>query len=89
MKKKLIIIIPIIIAVVTFVFVYRYYNKEDETTTLTVREKQWVQEHADQTYDFEVVNNYPLYGTNGSGVVFSFLDAVSYTHLTLPTTERV
>lgn len=74
MKKKLIIIIPIIIAVVTFVFVYRYYNKEDETTTLTVREKQWVQEHADQTYDFEVVNNYPLYGTNGSGVIFSFLD---------------
>lgn len=74
MKKKLIIIIPIIIAVVAFIFVYRYYNKEDETTTLTVREKQWVQEHADQTYDFEVVNNYPLYGTNGSGVIFSFLD---------------
>ena len=74
MKKKLIIIIPIIIAVVAFVFVYRYYNKEDATTTLTVREKQWVQEHADQTYDFEVVNNYPLYGTNGSGVIFSFLE---------------
>ncbi|MCI6107128.1 MAG: GGDEF domain-containing protein [bacterium] len=74
MKKKLIIIIPIIIAVVAFIFVYRYYNKEDATTTLTVREKQWVQEHADQTYDFEVVNNYPLYGTNGSGVIFSFLE---------------
>ena len=74
MKKKLIIIIPIIIAVVAFIFVYRYYNKEDATTTLTVREKQWVQEHADQTYDFEVVINYPLYGTNGSGVIFSFLE---------------
>ena len=74
MKKKLIIIIPIIIAVVAFIFVYRYYNKEDATTTLTVREKHWVQEHADQTYDFEVVNNYPLYGTNGSGVIFSFLE---------------
>ena len=40
MKKKLIIIIPIIIAVVAFIFVYRYYNKEDATTTLTVREKE-------------------------------------------------
>ncbi len=74
MKKKLIIIIPIVIAIVAFIGVYRYYNKEDETTSLTVSEKQWVQEHADQTYDFEVVNNYPLYGTNGSGVIFSFLD---------------
>lgn len=73
MKKKLIIIIPIIIAVVAFIFVYRYYNKEDETTTLTVKEKQWVQENKDQTYDFEVVNDYPLYGLNGEGVVFSFL----------------
>ena len=74
MKKKLLIIIPIIIAVVTFVFVYRYYNKEDETTTLTLTEKRWVQDHADQTYDFEVVNDYPLYGVNGEGVIFSFLD---------------
>lgn len=74
MKKKLLIIIPIIIALLTFVFVYRYYNKEDETTTLTVREKQWVQENEDKTYDFEVVNDYPLYGLNGEGVIFNFLD---------------
>ena len=74
MKKKILIIVPIIIAVLAFVFVYRYYNGEDETTTLTVREKQWVQENADQTYDFEVVNDYPLYGLNGEGVIFNFLD---------------
>ena len=74
MKKKLLIIVPIIIAVLAFVFVYRYYNGEDETTTLTVREKQWVQENADKTYDFEVVNDYPLYGLNGEGVIFNFLD---------------
>ena len=74
MKKKLIIIIPIIIAIVAFIFVYRYYNAEDATTTLTVREKQWVQDNADKTYDFEVVNDYPLYGLNGEGVIFNFLD---------------
>lgn len=72
MKKKLFIIIPIIIALLTFVFVYRYYNKEDKTTTLTVAEKKWVQEHSDEAVDFEVVNDYPLYGTNGEGVIFSF-----------------
>lgn len=74
MKKKIYyVIIPIIIALIAFVFVYRYYNGEDKTTTLTVSEKRWVEENKDQTYDFEVVNDYPLYGMNGSGVIFNFI----------------
>ena len=75
MKKKLyIVIFAFIIAVVAFFFVYRYYNKQDKTTTLTVQEKQWVQSNKDQTYDFEVVNDYPLYGLNGSGLIFNFIE---------------
>ena len=74
MKKRLLIIIPIVIAAVAFFFVYRYYNKEDKTTTLTVNEKRWVEKNKDQAYDFEVVNDYPLYGLNGEGVIFDFLD---------------
>ena len=73
MKKKLIVIIPLIIAIVTFIFVYRYYNKEDKTTTLTVSEKRWVEENNEIEYDFEVVNDYPLYGLNGTGVIFDFI----------------
>lgn len=73
-KKMLYIIIPIVIALVALVGVYRYYNKEDKTTTLTVSEKRWVESHEEQTFDFEVVNDYPLYGMNGSGVIFNFID---------------
>ncbi|MDD5887957.1 MAG: GGDEF domain-containing protein [bacterium] len=73
MKKKLIIIIPIIIAALVFIFVNRYYNKEDKTTTLTVSEKRWVEKNNDKTYDFEVVNDYPLYAMNGEGVIFNFI----------------
>ena len=73
MKKRLLIIVPILIAAITFFFVYRYYNKEDKTTTLTVTEKRWVEENKDTSYDFEVVNDYPLYGTNGEGVIFDFI----------------
>ena len=76
MKKKLIVIIPLIIAVVTFIFVYRYYNKEDKTTTLTVSEKRWVEENNEKEYDFEVVNDYPLYGLNGTGVIFDFIAGI-------------
>ena len=73
MKKRLIVIVPLIIAAITFYFVYRYYNKEDKTTTLTVAEKRWVEENKEKKYDFEVVNDYPLYGLNGEGVIFDFL----------------
>ncbi len=74
MKKKLIIIIPIIIAIITFIGVYRYYNKEDKTTTLTVVEKQWVEDNKDKIADFEIINDYPLYGMNGEGVFFDFIN---------------
>lgn len=67
------IIIPIVIALITFVVVYRYYNKEDKTTTLTVVEKKWVEDHKEQVVDFEIINNYPLYGMNGEGVFFDFI----------------
>lgn len=73
MKKKLLITIPIVIAIITFIFVYRYYNKEDRSTTLTVSEKRWVEENADKEFDFEIVNDYPLYGLNGTGVIFDFI----------------
>ena len=98
MKKKLIIIIPVLIAAITFIFVYRYYNKEDKTTTLTVSEKRWVEENKDKTYDFEVVNDYPLYGTNGEGVIFDFIkdfeekigvefNKIPYLKTSIPTTN--
>lgn len=73
MKKKIIIFIPILIAVVTFAIVYRYYNTEDATTSLTIVEKKWVEDNKKNTVDFEVINDYPLYGMNGSGVFFDFL----------------
>ena len=74
MKRRLLISLPIIIAIVAFIFVYKYYNKEDKTTTLTVTEKRWVEDNKDKEFDFEVVNDYPLYGLNGTGVIFDFID---------------
>jgi len=98
MKKKLIIVLPILIALIAFVAVYRYYNKEDKTTTLTVSERKWVEQNKDQTYDFEIVNDYPLYGTNGEGVIFDFINdfedkigiefnKIPYLKTSIPTTD--
>ena len=74
MKKKIIILIPIIIAAVAFIFVYRYYNHEDKTTSLTINEKKWVQDNKSKTIDIEVINDYPVYGMDGEGVFFDFIN---------------
>ena len=74
MKKKLFIILPIVLVLSVFIGVYIYYNREDANTALNVSEKQWVEENNSTIVDFEVLNNYPLYGMNGEGVFFEFLN---------------
>lgn len=74
MKKKLIIIIPIIIALAVFIGVYVYFNHEDAKTSLTVMEKRWITDNSDQKYDFEIVNNIPIYSMDGTGVIFDFIN---------------
>jgi len=75
MKKKLIIVIPIIVAIVTFIGVYLYYNLKDKETSLTVTEKRWLEKNTGVVVDFEVINNFPLYGMNGNGVFFKFINS--------------
>ncbi len=77
MKKKLFIIIPILIAIIVFLVVYSYYNTSDAETSLSISDKQWIEDNALSVVDFEVVNDYPLYGMNGTGVLFSFLSDFS------------
>ena len=74
MKKKLIIIIPILIALLVFIGVYAYFNHEDAKTSLTVREKKWITNNSDKKYDFEIVNNLPVYSMDGTGVIFDFIN---------------
>ena len=52
---------------------YIYYNKEDAQNSLTITEKKWVEDNNATIVDFEVMNDYPLYGMNGEGVFFNFL----------------
>ncbi len=100
MKKKLIIIIPILIALAVFLGVYLYFNIEDSKTSLTVLEKKWITNNKDQKYDFEIVNNYPIYSMDGTGVIFDFIDnfeidtdldfnKISYLKDTQPTTSSL
>lgn len=75
MKKKLIIIIPILIALLVFIGVYLYFNHEDTKTSLTVREKKWITNNIDKKYDFEIVNDLPVFSMDGTGVIFDFINS--------------
>ena len=74
MKKKALIIFPLLVVIIVFVGVFIYYNREDAKTSLTVNEKKWVLENDTKMIDINVINDYPLYGLNGEGVFFNFLD---------------
>lgn len=100
MKKKVIIIVPIFIALVVFLGVYIYFNHEDNKTNLTVLDKKWITNNSDKKYDFEIVNNLPVFSMDGSGVIFDFIDnfemdtdlefnKISYLKENTPTTNQL
>lgn len=75
MKKKMYIIAPIAIAVLVFVGVLLLLNYQDDTTNLTVLEKKWIESNKDKKVDLEVINNIPVLASNGSGVIFDFIES--------------
>ena len=73
MKKKLIIFIPLLTAVLVFLGVYLYFNHKDAKTNLTVKERNWINSNKKTKYDFEVVNNFPIFASDGNGVILDFI----------------
>ena len=56
--------LPIIVALCVFLGLYYYFNKEDENS-FTISENKWIKENLNTIIDFDVLNDYPVYGENG------------------------
>lgn len=69
----MIIILPIVIAFSVFIGVYYYLNYREDRSSLTVKEKRWIASNSETKYDFEIINDIPIYSMDGSGVIFDFL----------------
>ena len=37
-------------------------------------EKKWITDHVNEIVDVDVYNDIPIYGYNGNGIIFDFLD---------------
>lgn len=74
-KNKLLIgIIASIVVIISGISVYVLLTKEDQTTTLNIIEKQWIESNKNQRFDFSVVTDVPLFSYEGKGIFLDFLD---------------
>lgn len=75
-NKKKLVILTIIISIIVFIalfFIYYYH----ESSLLTSEDKKWISENGEKIIDIEVFNDVAVYGMNGNGVIFNFLDYVT------------
>ena len=73
-KKIWLITIPVAIAILVFAGLYYYFNKEDENS-FTISENRWIKDNLTTIIDFDILNDYPVFGE--SGVFRSFINQFS------------
>lgn len=78
MNRKKIILMTLIVTIILAVTgsLLYYLTKEDNKTSLTLIEKQWIEKNKNQIYDFGLPINIPLFTSDGSGIIFDFLNAL-------------
>ena len=76
MKKKnnklLVLTLAGIIFVVLLGIFILNYSKDD--SSFSILEKKWINDNKSNVIDISVFNDVPVYGRNGRGVIFDFLD---------------
>ena len=95
-KKKNTIITCIIVGIVLLIGVVTFiFNHSVTSNGLSIIEKKWINDHVNQVIDIYTYNDVPVYGYNGDGVNFDFLDFftsrhnVSFNKISYYTTSKV
>ena len=74
LKKKWVITIPVVVAIGVLIGLYFYFNRVDENS-FTVSDNKWIQDHLTNVVDFDILNDYPVFGEGG--VFRSFINDFS------------
>ena len=78
-KKIIKLLIVLFVLLVVGLGIYYFLTSEDEENSLTILEKQWIENNKETLIDIEVPNNLVIISNNGEGVIFSFLDYLEKT----------
>lgn len=76
-KKKILIIVLAIIAITISSGLYYILTKEDKTTSLTLFEKQWIENNKNNVIDMSIVSDIPVLSYGGEGIIVDFLDSLN------------
>ena len=79
MKRFVKIFLVILILALLGVGVFYFLNRSDKTTTLSILEKQWIEENKNTMQDFAIVNDIPTFNYNGEGLIYDFFTKLEET----------
>ena len=73
-KINKIIILTVIALIFTISLVIFILNYTKDSSSFSILEKNWINSHDNSVIDISVYNDVPIYGQNGEGLIFSYLD---------------
>ena len=76
-KLNKIIILSVIALIFTISAVIFVLNYTKDSSSLSILEKNWISNHSSKVIDVSVYNDVPVYGQDGEGLIFSFLEEFS------------
>ena len=79
-KVNKIIILSVIALIFTISLVVFILNYTKDSSSFSIIEKSWIKNHNNKVIDVSVYNDVPIYGQNGEGIIFSFLEEFTNTH---------
>ena len=76
--KKIIIVLALLVFVVGAISIGIYTkNKNDRNGVFSILEKRWIEKNKSTVIDVSILNDLPLFGDEGDGVFFDFLNDFS------------
>ena len=74
LKKVLLILIPVLLTVIVIFIGLYIKNKNDKNGVFSIIEKRWIENNKSTVIDVSILNDLNLFGYEGDGVFFDFLD---------------
>lgn len=78
MKKKKIFLITVVFLILLLIGggLFYYFVVQDKDSTLTIAEKQWIEENKNNIIDLSMPTDIPVFSYEGKGVLFDFVDNI-------------
>ncbi len=75
-KRRIIFIVIILLVMIGLGGLYYIFTNQDEISTLTLVEKQWIDSNKNNLIDFGIVNNVAVINDSGEGLFFDFIESI-------------